>query len=162
MNKNNTLVRRYEMRDIGAICALGVQYIPELPNYKGISVDSSRIKFLLESNINNDGAYMVYVLVDQDDKIVGCIAAYCVTLLFSWEKVTNDIFLFITPEYRTTQNASELVQAYINWARARKVNLICASQASGYRDPLLRKFITSFGFVEVGSLYHLRTDGETK
>lgn len=155
-------IRRYTADDIPRIIWLAKRYIPELPNYKGVTVHEDRVKFLLEQNTNNDGAILLNVLVNNTNQVVGCIAAYCVTLLFSWEQVTNDIFLFIEPEWRTTKNAKGLVETYIEWAKARKVSLICASQASGYRGPELERFIKSFGFEEVGKLYHLRQNGDLK
>lgn len=155
-------IRRYEAKDIPHIIRLAQQYIPELPNYKGITVHEDRVKFLLDQNMNNDGSIMLQVLVDANDLPVGCIAAYCVTLLFSWEKVTNDIFLFIEPEWRALKYAKALVETYIEWAKARNVSMICASQASGYRSDELERFIKSFGFVEVGKLFHLHRDGEIK
>lgn len=153
-------IRRYTADDIPRIIYLAQLHIPELPNYKGVVVHEDRIKFLLEQNINNDSTIMLQVLVNSSNQVVGCIAAYCVTLLFSWEQVTNDIFLFIEPDWRTTKNAKALIETYIEWAKARKVRLICASQASGYRTPELERFIKSCGFQEIGKLYHLKRNGE--
>lgn len=151
-------IRRYEARDILTITDLAIRYVPELPNYKGIHVDRDRIEFTLTQNVTNDGTIACFVLVDDHDKVVGGIMAYCVTLLFSWQKVANDIFLFIEPIWRTENHAKGLVETYIEWAKARKVAIIGASQTSGYRSEALERFIKSFGFVEVGKQFHLRRD----
>lgn len=154
----DTKIRAYVLEDIPVLVEMCIRHLPTLPNYKGITIDPERVRFMLEHNMNNDASFMLRVLIDPHDNIVGCIAGYCVMLLFSRDLHCNDIIMFIEEQWRTQVNARKLMGVYIAWAKARKATIIGASQTSGYRSELMTRFITSFGFEEIGKLYHLRGD----
>jgi GNAT superfamily N-acetyltransferase len=157
MTSNDTNIRRYTSADIPALVDIAMQEIPKLPHYETIKVDATRVKFLLENSAKDESAYTVYVMTNGQGKIVGAIAAYCVTQLISWDKSTGDIFLFIDPEWRSLKRAVDLIAAYVNWARRRGATLIQATHTSGYRgkemDALLRR---KCGFEVVGTLYRIQ------
>jgi GNAT superfamily N-acetyltransferase len=157
-----THVRRYTEIDIPGIIDHAAREIPKLPNYKGVVVDPSRIKFMLDQNINNDGYFMTFVLLNEREELVGGIGAYCVTMAFSWDRVCNDIFLFILPEYRTLPNALKLIAAYRDWALARKATIIGATYTGGGNDEGMDKLLKVAGFEPIGKLYHYRVKQRSK
>lgn len=156
MRKNDTEVRRFAKGDIDHIVTIAMQEVPKLKHYETIKIEETRIRFLLENNMNDEGAFCAFVLVDLEGNIIGCIAAYCVTQLISWDKSTGDIFLFVDPKWRSMINAVKLISAYVNWAKRRNAKLIQATHTSGYGgeafDTLLRKHC---GFEVVGTLYRI-------
>lgn len=152
-------VRRYSKRDIPYIIGLVMRWVPELPNYQGVTIHEDRIKFMLEHNETNDASLMLQVLVTETDQIIGCIAGYCVTSLISWDKVASDIFMFILPEWRSAENADKLLAVYIDWARARKAKIVGSTQTSAYREEAFTKFLAKRGFEQIGFLYRLKQKG---
>jgi GNAT superfamily N-acetyltransferase len=145
------------MSDVPRIIDICVAEIPKLPNYKGVVVDPSRIKFLLDQNVDNDGYFMVFLLVNDHDEIVGGIGAYCVTMSFSWDRVCNDVFFFILPEWRSLPNAVKLMTAYRDWALARKALIIGATHTGGENEEAMDRLIRLVGFEPIGKLYHYRS-----
>ncbi len=154
---DKTRVRRYEARDVLYLVKIIGEEVPKLPNYKGVVVDPERVRFLLQQNLNNDGYFAGFLLVtDPGDVIVGGIAAYCVTLVFSWDRLVGDMFLFIRPEWRTLPNATKLVKAYIDWGKARKAAIITASHTGGTHETGMDLFLKGMDFQPIGKLYHYR------
>lgn len=149
-----TYLRRYTEADIPDLVEAACQYVPMLPNYRGVSVDRTRVEFILRNNVNNDAVISVFILVNEENQLVGGIMAYCVQLLFSWELVTNDIFLYIKPEYRSIVNLQKLSCAYRDWAIARGAKLIQASHTGGLHEEGMERYLKSMGFEPVGKLYH--------
>jgi hypothetical protein len=150
-----THLRRFTETDIPDLVKAACVFVPMLPNYKGASVDPTRIEFLLRNNLTNDGAITVFILLNDAEELVGGIMAYCVPLLFSWELVTNDVFLYIVPEYRSILNLQKLTLAYRDWAIARRAKLIQASHTGGLHEEGMERYLKSIGFEPVGKLYHL-------
>lgn len=158
IDTRSTRVRRYIRADIPAIVKMCVDGIGGLPNYQGMNIDPKRIEWLLDQNINNDATLMFNVVVDINDNVVGCMCAVCSTMLFSQEKVTDDIFLFVQPEWRSKYNVTKLIEAYRLWGLSRKAVLIRLTHTSGYRQHLFDRYLVGQGFDYIGSLYHLRKD----
>jgi GNAT superfamily N-acetyltransferase len=162
INSGRTYVRRYAESDIPSMIDVAEREIPKLPNYKGVKVDRGRIKYMLDNNINNDGYFMVFVLVNDLQEVVGGLAAYCVTMAFSWDRACNDMFFFILPAWRTLPNALKLMRAYRDWALARKAIIIGATYTSGWNDKGMDKLIRMMGFTPIGGLYHYRVDQQRR
>jgi GNAT superfamily N-acetyltransferase len=158
LKSQKTYVRRYAEGDITNMVDITAREIPKLPNYKNVVVERSRIRFMLEQNVNNDGFFMVFVLVNDREEIVGGLAAYCVTMAFSWDRACSDMFFFILPEWRTLPNAIKLMRAYRDWALARKATIIGATYTSGWDDDGMDKLIRLMGFEPIGRMYHYRAD----
>lgn len=152
-------MRPYRLEDIPQITAAVKKYLPDLPHYKNITVAEDRLAYLLTHNFGRDAYFACWVLVD-GNKVVGGMAAYCTNGMVTWDLIANDVFLFVFPEYRTLKRANELVRAYKDWAMARGAVLITASVQSGYEPEQFDIFVKRLGFIQSGTLYHLRMDSE--
>lgn len=160
-------LRLYQQRDIPRALEMLMGALPQLPNYSQIKPDRDRIKYVLEHNIQNAYAFAGWVLCDSHDIPQGCGAAWCVMSLMSTDLIADDVFMWVEPEYRSYKNASMLLNAYLDWCKARGAKLIRASHTGGsfpkdskegkMFDALLRRH----GFKEVGAIYHYSTYGET-
>lgn len=155
---DNTIVRRYSEVDIPYLVKRLTTIIPTMPNYKGAKVDPSRLEFMLTQNVNNDGYFMVFVLVNSVGDIVGGICAYCVTMAFSWDRYCSDMFLYIDPNWRSLSNATKLIRAYQDWGISRKAMIISATYTGGGNDRGMDRLLRMVGFTPIGKLYHLRRD----
>jgi RimJ/RimL family protein N-acetyltransferase len=121
MSKELTL-RTYQTRDIARAVDMLMNAIPQLPNYTMITPDRDRIKYVLEHNISSTSMFAGWVLCDSHDIPQGCGGAWCVTSLLSNDLISDDIFMWIEPEYRTYRSASMLVGVYVDWARLEERN----------------------------------------
>lgn len=127
-----------------------------MPHYTGIHMDLFHVRAFLTLAINNYETYLVSVLISPDNKPVGFGIAYCVPLIFSDEKATHDIFLFIEPEWRSFQNAGKAYKMYKDWAVERGAKLIGASHTAGYESDAMDLLLRRYGFERIGATYHAR------
>lgn len=151
-------LRRWRMEDIPFIVQECARELPALPNYKGVEVNELHLRYMLESNLNNDAHICAWVLVDESGEIVGGSAGYCTKLLFADALYTGDIFLYIGERHRSLVNAVRLIDAYKQWAIARGAAIISVTHTSGYRTEQMDKLLKRQGFEAVGTIYHLRRD----
>lgn len=157
--RNSCIMRPYILEDIPFICAGIEKYLPELPNYKNITVSKDRIAYLLKHNFGNVSSFQAWVLVDpKTNQLVGGGAGYCVPGMFTWDLVANDVFLFILPEWRSLRNVLMVMTAYKEWAKARGAKLIMASQIGGYRTEDFAKIMERQGYIAGGYQWMLRLD----
>lgn len=155
--KNNCIMRPYILSDIPFICAGVKEFLPQLPNYKDITVSEDRIAYLLRHNYGNSSSFQAWMLIDPDtNQLVGGGAGYCVPGMFTWDLIANDVFLFVLPEWRSLRNVLMLMTAYKKWAQARGCKLIMATQTGGYRVDAMNEVMRRQGYIEAGSQWMLR------
>ena len=165
MTKDLTL-RTYEKKDITHVIELICLAIPQLPNYKMITPDAGRIRYVLEHHIDNAAAFAGWVLCDSHDMVHGFGGGWCVGNLMSYDLVADDIFMWIEPEYRNHRNVSKLIHTFVAWAKGKGAKLIRASHSAGSfpknsKEALLyHAMLERLGFEEVGSIYHWSGYGE--
>lgn len=150
-------MRRYRLSDIDRLIEIVQKYLPELPNYKGTTVAPDRVRFLLENNIDN-ATFLCLVLTDEHDQVVGGIGAWCSVLVYSWDTIASDLFLFILPEHRSLRNVLLLTRGYTEWAKQRGAKLITATHTGGFKEEQMKKLLKREGYEPVGLLYHYRRD----
>jgi hypothetical protein len=156
-DRNAVVCRPYTYGDIPKIVETVVREVPNLPHYRGIKVDPARVQFLLENSVGKETDFMARVLCDSHGEVVGGIAAYCVTQLLSWDKVTGDVFLYIEPgEHRSIINALKLIREYAYWGKAQGASIIQATHTAGYRGDAMNWLLSRAGFEKVGTLFHYR------
>jgi hypothetical protein len=150
-------IRPYEVSDIPFMVDSVCKYVPELPAYKNITVSSVRVEYILKHNHGNASHFQSWVLIDKKtNQLVGGSAGFCVPGMLTLDLVSNDVFLFILPEWRTLRHCCSLIVAYTQWAKARGCKLIMANQTSGYRIEALSAVMRRMGFEEVGKQFMLR------
>ena len=159
-------LRMYQQRDVGRLINLLMQAVPQLPNYKMLEPDRDRIAYLLNHNIGNASAFCGWVLCDSHDTVQGGGAGWCVMSLVSKDIIADDAFMWVESEYRSYRSAAMLVNAYVDWAKARGAKLIRASHTGGSfpkgtrEGKLYDALLSRLGFKEVGSVYHYSPKGD--
>jgi GNAT superfamily N-acetyltransferase len=155
VNIDDCFIRRYRLTDIEDIIKLADKYVPQLPTYKHIKVDPTRIRFLLQNNLNSESQFMLKVLCDsQTDKVQGFMVGYCTPAVFSWDLIVSDIFLVLDEAYRTLGNARLLMKVFVKWGLLRNPKIISASHTSGIRPKEMHRFLTDLGFKPIGEIFH--------
>jgi len=164
-NKELT-IRTYQAKDVQIVLDMLMRALPQLPNYAMIKPDRDRILYVLNNNIDNALSFCGWVVCDTQDIPRGCGAGWCVMNLMSKDLVSDDVFLWIEPEYRSLRSVNLLIQTYVEWARARGAKLIRASHTGGSfpkgsrEAELYNSLLERNGFKEVGSVYHLSAYGD--
>lgn len=151
-------LHRVTAADAQELADLVARDVPQLPHYKGITIDKNIVVYTITNNVNNEGFFAGWVLKDTNNKIVGGSGGYCVPMMFSTDRMTGDIYLSIDPEYRNIFNVIKLIDAYKAWAIARQAKIIAVTHTGGYRIEEMDRLLRSQGFEKVGSIYHLRRD----
>lgn len=159
-------LRPYQPRDIPRMVEIIMNAIPQLPNYQMITPDPDRIRYVLEHNATGGTAFAAWVLCDSHDRVQGGGGGWCVMNIMSTDMVADDIFMWIEPEFRSLPAVFRLVNAYVEWAKARGAKLIRASHTGGSfkkgskEQELYDKLLRRLGFEEVGSVYHYSAYGD--
>lgn len=157
--KNNVGMRPYDLSDIPFIIAGVQEFVPQLPNYKDITIAPDRVDYLLRHNHTNSANFQAWVLVDKETgQLVGGVGGYCVPGMLTWDLVANDAFLFVLPNWRSLKNLLMLMHAYKTWAMARGAKLITASYMGGWRPEAMAKVMERQGYIKAGDLWMLRLD----
>lgn len=152
-----TKIREPREDEFGFIVDIVVAEVPKLPNYVGIKVDADRVMGFLRLCKQMPHMYMMRMLVDANDKIIGGVSGYCVKQLLSNDLMTNDVLLFILPEHRSLHNVVKLMLAYRDWGIAQGATLIGATVTGGYRSEQVGQLLQRFGgYVPVGTIYYYR------
>jgi GNAT superfamily N-acetyltransferase len=143
-----------------------MEWIPRLPNYAMIVPDRKRIEYVLKNNIDNAAAFACWVLCDSHDVVQGGGAGFTIMSLLSQDHVSDDVFMFVLPEFRNLKNSNMLLEAYKDWAKARGAKLIRASHTGGSfpegskEQKMFDQLLKRHGFLPVGTIYHLNIDGD--
>lgn len=150
-----TYIRPYKESEIPHIRDRIMTEVPKLPHYQGVNVDADRVTQVLRDGLKSQEMFNAWMLVNENEEIVGGGCGYCVTQLLSWDKITGDIFLYVEPEYRCIQNVVKIMLAYRDWGVARGATIIAATQTGGYKQEQLGKLMERFaGYVPVGTIYY--------
>jgi hypothetical protein len=151
-------LRLYKLEDIPMLCALVAKYVPELPNYDGITVDKDRVAYILRQHVQNSQSFACWLLVNSADQPVGGIAAQITPSFLTNDKISNDNFLFVLPGWRNLKNANILVSTYKQWSIAMGCILTKGSCMGGYEPDAMDIFMKRNGFKPMGALYAIRND----
>lgn len=135
-NIDDCYVRRYMLKDIDAISKLVCAQVPLMPEYRTVTIDPSRVTFLLTNNLTNEGVFMARVLCDSNtDTVRGCLFASCDSPLFSWDKIASVSFIVFDPAWRTQFNTEMLINIFVKWARLRNPKSIQLLRTEDFTHP---------------------------
>lgn len=151
-------LRSYVLDDIPIMAALVEKYVPELPNYDGITIDKERVAYLLRQHATNSQSFACWLLVNSEDQPVGGLAAQILSSFLTHDKIATDNFLFVLPGWRTLKNANLLMKAYKDWSVAMGCILTRGSCVGGYEPEAMDIFMKRNGFKPIGSIYAIRND----
>ncbi len=155
------IIRPYGLEDIPAIVDSVMVEVPNLPNYKNITMSRERITYVLTHNLGNASNFQCWILIDKETgQLAGGSAGYCVPSILSLDLQAQDVFLFVYPAYRTLRHCLMLLVAYKEWAKARGAKLITATHTGGHRAEAFSEVMRRQGYFEAGRIWHLRLDDE--
>lgn len=154
LNQKYKNLRHATLDDVPRLLEIG-KVLYEGSSYENILADYDRARTMLERFII-EGQENFLVLVSHDEgNPVGVLAAYAFTPLFSTEKVATEVFLYLEPEFRSSQRGNELLDGYEYWAkligcRAIQYGLLASA------DQRLKKLYEHRGAVKTEEVYTRR------
>lgn len=92
------------------------------------------------------------LVVEDDDKIVGMLAAVIKETWFGPESFASEELFYVIPEYRGTRAAFLLMKAYMSWAKEQGIKHIRAGVATG-GAPGAERLYEHFGMHRMGGNY---------
>ena len=146
------MIRPMETRDVSRVVTLAKEMHQE-GNYKDIPFHTDVFVSTI-SHCMRDG----FAWVGEKDGLVVCgMLATISEYFFSKEKLTNDLGLFVSKDYRKSRLALLLLKEYVSWGKSMGVKEITMGSSNGHKGTGLGKFlVNSLGFEYVGEIYKLR------
>lgn len=108
-------VRRATRADVDAIVAMGLRFQADSSYAAYLRATAETMRALTLAVISNDAS--VLFVAEQDDAIIGMIAATLCANPMSGELVGTEVVWWMDPEARGGRTALRLVRAAENWAR---------------------------------------------
>jgi GNAT superfamily N-acetyltransferase len=143
--------RRYIQSDIPTLIdKLERDHIARLGVEK-TGFDRNKITDLLVGNLKNSLFFLTVAV--KDGEVVGAFCASVYTFIFSHEAIAVDHLFYIDKAHRSITVATELVAAYTEWAKARKVKRAELRNVTGENIETFSKMAQKFGFKLIGT-YH--------
>jgi hypothetical protein len=159
MKKNETTHRYATENDVEWIVDTALEVVPTMPHYRNVKMDRDVFTAFIRMCLSKPDTYAVSVLCDSHtDKPVGLGIVYCVPMVFSLEKASSDIFLYVEPKWRSLLNVNKMYANYKKWAKENGAVFIAASHTSGYESAAMDVLFRRSGFQRVGAIYHARRD----
>lgn len=112
-----------------------------------------KVQDLLVGNERNLMFFCHVALKDQE--IIGCLCASIGTYVFSYEAYAFDHIMLVLPEHRSILVTTGLVEAYVAWARERRVKRVLLRNVTGKNVETFSRMAERFEFKMVGT-YHER------
>ena len=151
-------IREYELEDIKEMAELGEMMHKE-GAYSFLPYSKSKCRELGKKFKNWDYGNMW--VAESDGKIVGMYIAVITEYYFCYEKLAQDMLLYVHPDHRKGTIAIRLVKKAEEWAKERGARQFM-SATSLTRSPeqisKLKKFFNFMKYETVGNIFKKRLD----
>lgn len=143
-NQSNTYnIRRATKDDALDITFIGKKFVKESHNsHLGWNKDKV-FSFVTEAVDRED--FLILVL-ENDDDIVGVLAAFVTPCFFSDEWQAVELTWYVLPEHRKTRKAIEMLEAYENWAKEKGVAQINTMNLDMLKPEKVQKMYEKRGY----------------
>ncbi len=89
---------------------------------------------------------------EKDNKVVGFIVGQIQELLWSEDKIANEVVFYVSPEHRGSRAAFELISAYEDWAKKQGVKEIYLGSSTKVKTQQVERLYNKLGYDTVGML----------
>ena len=146
------MIRPAETKDINRIVTLSKEMHQE-GLYKNIPFDTQKYISTVANCMSHGYAWVG----EKDGVVVAVMIATIGEYFFSNAKITNDLGLFVSKNYRKTRLALLLLKEYVAWGKRMGASEITMGSTNGHQGSGLKKFLeNSLGFEHIGEIYKLR------
>lgn len=144
-------IRLLTAADIPQIIRLGGNMHYE-SNFASIGFEPQKVVDKVREVLACPQSYFGMVAEDEG-AIIGIMGAVIGEYEFGYDRISNDILVYITPEYRGSRAFIKLVKAYVIWAKEMGAKLIFLNQSTGINIDLVADLYVRLGFKRVGGMF---------
>jgi RimJ/RimL family protein N-acetyltransferase len=152
LQKVETEYREITGEDFDALRDLG-RMMHEEGSYSHLEFSDRRLFETFERYMNDPDR--IGIIAMKGDKPCGMIGGYVSKYYFSDELVAGDIAWFVVPEYRGSRVGLHLLDAFENWAKAKKVSELRIGISTGVNMEAFDRLMKKRGYSMVGANYRL-------
>ncbi|MEF9956668.1 MAG: GNAT family N-acetyltransferase [Acinetobacter sp.] len=145
-------IRAATLSDVPAMVELGSVFIKEAPNYKNRPFMAEKVAEHFTYLIKGGG---VVFIVEHKKQIIGGFVGRIGGDWFNDIKIAFDDVLYVVPEYRNSQVAQMLIQAFVGWAAAMGASRIQCGTTTGVESQSCIRLYEQFGFTQYGTILDL-------
>ena len=141
------------LEDLDVLMDIGESMHKESPRFSRMSYSPAKVLQMFIDLINADCGLIV--VAEQDDKIIGGIAAIVSQHWFSQDLMASDIALFIVPEHRGGITAVRLVKHYVAWAKEQGAVITQMGISTGVHADETAAMFKAIGLKQFGYLFEV-------
>lgn len=109
-------LRHARLEDVPALLALGEKLFKDSP-MESMKLSPSKVKAQLEKAIISDQRDFLVLVSTDNEKVVGVLAAYAFTPVFTDTRIACEVFWYLDPDYRKGPRGLDMMKAYEYWAK---------------------------------------------
>jgi GNAT superfamily N-acetyltransferase len=141
-----------QREDFGAIKEMSLNFKAASP-LADWAVDEGKLDETINSFLNSNQRDMIIILLVDEKRPVGLLAALSQEVLFSREKHAIELIWWVEPKYRRNPKSTMLVRAFLEWSRRVGCRRAEISHAEDMYGPRVEKFYKSLGFKKTSHHY---------
>lgn len=151
---------KYSVRDavdteVFALTDICEAVLKESPTYTHMIFDKMKVANQIYGCIMKQDGWFIKIIVDEDDKPVGGLGAWCGISDFGPDKMAHDITIMLSEEVRgrCLKQVIELVDAYKEWALSCGAKVIKMGVSSSINIDKASVFFETLGFKRIGAMH---------
>lgn len=147
------MIRKAATKDISEIVKLG-RAMHEESTYSKFIFSEKQLELLINIWLEEPEKYF-FVVDEKDGEIRGGFAGFITPYFYGngSDKIANDFFLYVKPEYRGTSIAIKLIKEYEEWANNLGAKRICLAHSCEINPDKLDNLYTKMGFVPYANAF---------
>jgi N-acetylglutamate synthase-like GNAT family acetyltransferase len=146
------LIRPATVADIPVLVDLG-QTMHKESIFAPYNYDTEKVSELINSLITT--RFGIALVAEEAGVIVGGFIGVVCEHYFGRDLQSQDLALFIAPEYRQGTTGLKLIKAYIVAAREKGAKQVMLANSTGYQPERVAKLFESLGFVRRGFVFEM-------
>jgi len=148
-------IREYEVQDVEEIISLG-RLMHEEGAYSFLPYEPNKLKLLLyQFKVTGNGNVWIGF---ENDIIVGMISVFITEYFFCYEKIVQDLVLYVHPDFRNKNStlAIKLIKSAEQWAKFNGAKEFCPASSISISSDKVAKLYTFLKYETVGHLFKKR------
>lgn len=121
--------------------------------YKKLPYDDVKIRKLVAGALASDDCFVRVAYDGTQKKIIGFMLGYVSEYFFCTDKIAQDMALFVEPNARGQSAGLQLIKAFEEWAKTKKVKEVCFGITTGVDIPRTAQLYLIMGYQIVGLVH---------
>lgn len=139
-----------QLQHIPRLIQMGKEMHEESPNYRGIFYDETRLESLAKDILEHE-SYLA-IVAKQQGEILGFFVGYIDQFYFSYQRMAQDLLLFVPQRHRGGYVAVGLIKRFEDWAINKGVVRINLAVTTGISPEKTAGLYNRMGYRQAGYL----------